>query len=174
MQKPDSKEHRPYFANYLNLVPDGDFFQLYDQNTDEVARFFSSIDKSKHEYRYAENKWTPKEVLLHVCDTDRIFSYRAFVCIRGDSNTILMPFDENVYAANADVSNRSMDSIVDEFRIIRQGLRILLENASEEQRKFLGNNDGFKISARALGYITIGHAIHHMNIIKERYLGFGG
>ncbi|MCO5250261.1 MAG: DinB family protein [Candidatus Kapabacteria bacterium] len=174
MQKPESNEHRPYFKNYLNLVPDGDFFQLFDQNTDEVARFYSSIDKSKHEYRYAENKWTPKQVLLHVCDTDRIFSYRAFVCIRGDGNTLLKPLNENAYAANADGSNRSMDSIVAEFKAVRAGMRHLLENASEEQSKFLGNNDGFKVSARALGYITIGHAIHHMNIIKERYLGLGG
>jgi hypothetical protein len=85
-----------------------------------------------------------------------------------------MPFDENDYAANADVSNRSMDSIVEEFKAVRVGMRHLLENASEEQSKFLGNNDGFKVSARALGYITIGHSIHHMNIIKERYLGLGG
>jgi uncharacterized damage-inducible protein DinB len=171
MQKPELNEHRPYFKKYIDLVGEGDFFRLYDQNTDEVANFYKSIDKAKHEYRYAENKWTPKEVLLHVCDTDRIFSYRAFVCIRGDGNTLLKPLDENAYAANADVSHRSMESIIEEFKIVRQGLRILLENASEEQLKFLGNNDGFKISARALGYISIGHAIHHMNIIKERYLG---
>ncbi|MCB0751228.1 MAG: DinB family protein, partial [Ignavibacteriae bacterium] len=107
---------------------------------------------------------------MHLIDMDRVFSFRVLVCGRGDDKTLLPRADENLFAANCDVTNRSMQSLLDEFLCVRKSMEFLFENISEEQSKYLGNNGQFKISARALGYISIGHTKHHINIINAKYL----
>jgi hypothetical protein len=146
------------------------FLEELKKNKMETVQFFKSIPESKHNHRYAENKWTIKEVLMHMIDTERGFSYRVLVCARADDKTPLYPMDEDMYAANADVTNRTMDSLIKEFEVVRESATFLFENLTEAQSKFLGDNITHKISARALGYILIGHVKHHNNVIKERYL----
>ncbi len=107
---------------------------------------------------------------MHMIDTERGFSYRILVCARGDGNTPLHPMDEDMYAANVDVTNRTMESLIKEFEVVRDSAILLFENLTDAQSKFLGDNISHKISARALGYILIGHVKHHNNVIKERYL----
>ncbi|MBS1774322.1 MAG: DinB family protein [Bacteroidetes bacterium] len=170
MQKPLPTEHREYFSRYIDLVPDGNYTELLQSQTTAEVNFYNNIPANKHDYRYAEGKWTPKEVLLHVIDTERIFSYRALVAARGDNNSILPSMDENLFAANADVSNRTMRSLVDELAAVRTTTKILFENMTEAETKLTANASGFNTSARALGYMIIGHAMHHINITKERYL----
>lgn len=170
MKKPDTSEYKPYFQRYIDLVKEGDFLAELKENKTETIAFFKSIPENKHNYRYAEKKWTVKEVLMHMIDTERGFSYRILVCARGDGNTPLHPMDEDFYAANVDVTNRSMDSLLQEFETVRKGVTFLFENLTEAQSKFKGNNITHPITARALGYILIGHVKHHNNVIKERYL----
>ncbi len=107
---------------------------------------------------------------MHIIDTERGFSYRTIVCLRNDNKTPLYGMDEDFYAKNVNVTNRGIESMLEEFEIVRKGFRILFKNCTAEQASFLGNGVGHKISARALGYISIGHTQHHLNIIKERYL----
>ncbi|HET6226761.1 MAG TPA: GNAT family N-acetyltransferase [Bacteroidia bacterium] len=170
MKKPDATEYKPYFQRYIDLVKEGDFLTELNANTNETIAFFKNIPENKHNYRYAENKWTIKEVLMHMIDTERGFSYRVLVCARGDANTPLHPMDEDMYAANVDVTHRRMNSLLQEFETVRKSATFLFENLTEAQSKFLGNNITHPISARALGYILIGHVKHHNNVVKERYL----
>lgn len=170
MNKPENTEYNPYFQNYINLVETGDFHAVFNRNTQQTVEFFSTIPKEKHNYKYADNKWTIKEVLMHIIDTERVFAYRTLVCLRGDDKTPLFSMDDNLYASNIDVTARTMDSLIEEFKIVRANSNFLFENVSEEQSKFLGNGVTHNFSARALGPIMIGHIVHHMNIIKERYL----
>lgn len=170
MKKPAAAEYPSSYQKYVDLVKSENFFELLDNNTKETIRFFNSIDPSKHDYRYAENKWTIKDVLLHIIDTERGFSYRAIVCVRGDDKTPLHPMDENLFAANASTAKRTMRDLLEEFAIVRSSFRKIFEYTSEQQQTFLGNGTTGRITARALAYIGIGHDIHHMNVIKERYL----
>jgi uncharacterized damage-inducible protein DinB len=169
MTKPPTHEYAPYYQRYIDLVADGDFFALLDENTADTLRFFGGIDPARHNYRYAENKWTIKDVLMHCVDTERGFSYRAIVCVRGDDRTPLYPMDEDFYAANVDTTERSMDRILEEFLAVRAGFRQIFAQNPDEKFALLGNGQGHKISARALGYIALGHVAHHANVVQERY-----
>jgi hypothetical protein len=170
MNFPEKTEYNPVYQKYLDLVEKGNFYHQFDHITNETVELLKSINPKKLNYKYAENKWTIKEVLMHIIDTERGFSYRAIVCLRKDDKTPLYGMDEDFYAKNVTVTDRSLESMLEEFEVVRKGFRILFENATEEQSSFLGNGVGHKISARALGYISIAHTKHHLNIIKERYL----
>lgn len=170
MNLPHSNEYNPYFERYIKLVPTGNFLNVFTENTLHALQFFKSIPFEKLEYRYAEGKWTCKDILMHIIDTERVMSYRALVAMRGDSTTPLAPVDENLYARNVDVSSRSMEDLLDEFEIVRRSSEKLFRNMTEEQSRFLGNGVSHPISARALGFIMLGHVIHHINVIRERYL----
>lgn len=170
MQRPNANEYASHYQPYIDLVKKGDFIELAVQNKKEIVSFFENIPEEKHDYRYAENKWTIKQVLLHIIDTERVFTYRALACARDDKSPL--PFmDENHYAKNADVSSRTLNSLIREFEIVRKSSISLFENTTEEQSKLIGTVGGeYPITARALGYLMIGHALHHVNVIKERYL----
>ena len=170
MNKPNQAEYNPYYQKYIDLVEEGSLEELLNANMNEVAHFFKSIDYQKHNFRYEKDKWTIKDVFMHLIDTERGFSYRAIVCIRKDDKTPLYGMDENLYASNVDVTNRSMESLIEEFLAVRKSFSFVYKNTQPENLEFLGNGQGHKISARALGFIAIGHTLHHINIIKERYL----
>ena len=170
MNKPDISEYAPYFKRIIDLVGEGDFFQIFEKNTQKTRDYFTNLPSEKENYKYAEDKWTIKQVLIHLIDTERAFAYRAFVCARGDGNTQLFGMDENLYNQNVDVSNRTMESLLAEFEAVRSNSTYLFQNLTEAQSSFLGNSSPYKISARALGYLMIGHVEHHIDIIEKRYL----
>jgi hypothetical protein len=170
MKFPEKTEYKPTFQKYIDLIGEENFFEEFDSITNETVELFKSISKDKLNYKYAENKWTIKDVFMHIIDTERGFSYGAIVCVRNDDKTLIYGMDDEHYAKNVDVTNRDIESMLEEFKIVRRGFRFLFENCTEEQASFLGNGVKHKISARALGYISIGHTKHHLNIIKERYL----
>jgi uncharacterized damage-inducible protein DinB len=170
MKRPEVLEYAPYFQYYIDLVGEGDFFILLNENTKYVIEYFENVPNSLLNHRYAENKWTIKEVLMHIIDTERAFAFRAFVCARGDAKTPLHGMDENLYASNIDVTDRTIESLLNEFVAVRNNSKTLFDNLSDAQSQFLGNAITYKISARALGYLMIGHVQHHINIISERYL----
>jgi hypothetical protein len=171
MQIPHSSEYPSGFAPYIGLATKSglDFPTLLLQNTDAVSAVFGSLPGSMHDYRYAAGKWSLKELLLHLTDSDRVFAYRALLCIRG-ADTPMYPIDENLFAANAIVDHRSMESLLDEFNAIRRSTLLLFNGITEEQSAFRGNFVPGVITARALGYAIVGHAMHHLQVIAERYL----
>lgn len=170
MQRPHSNEYAPYYQKYIDLVGEGDFMMLLDKNTTETVAFFENIAPEKHNYRYAEGKWTVKDLLLHIIDTERGFAYRAIMCVRGDSETPLYPMNENLFAANADTALRSMHDLLGEFLAVRLSFIKIFETNPAEKFSLFGNAVGHKITARAIGYLAIGHVLHHTNVVKERYL----
>jgi hypothetical protein len=169
MYKPTSSEYSPYFQPYIDLVESEEFSELLIDNKLEVTTFFKNIPEDRHDYKYAEDKWTIKETLMHIIDTERVFSYRALACARGE--TALLPtMDEKLYTKNSGASNRTLKSLIKEFEIVRENSIVLFEHMTE-QCKTLGTTANQQpISARALGYLIIGHARHHLNVIRERYL----
>jgi hypothetical protein len=170
MQRPLATEYNPYFQGYIDLVEEGDFSDLLNSNTTKATQLFGGIPPGKHDYRYATDKWSVKEVLMHLIDTERVMSYRALVAARGDSETPLHPMDENMYARNADVSGRSMENLLKEFTAVRTATELLLTNLTDAQSQLPGNAMGRIFTPRALGYIMIGHVEHHIKVINERYL----
>jgi hypothetical protein len=170
MKRPDSSEYHPFYNGYVQLVPEGNFLQLLKENTLEVGSFFNSIRKDKADYKYNPGKWTVKQILMHMADTERVMSYRALTVSRGDSHALLPNMDENLFAIHAGVSGRTIEDLLTEFLVIREASNMLFGYMSESQSAFTGNVLGHSITPRALGYIIIGHAVHHMNIIRQRYL----
>lgn len=169
MKRPEPNEYKSYFQSYIDLVEDGDFSKLLLQNKVDAVTFFEGIPKEKHNYKYAEDKWTIKESLMHIIDTERVFSYRALACARGDK-TPLPTMDENLYARNVDVSTRTFLSLIEEFKAVRESSILLFDYMPDEKSRLIGHIGENAISARALGYLLIGHVIHHLNVIRERYL----
>lgn len=170
IKKPEIHEYKPTFQKYIDLVGDGNFPEELEKNKWETIQLFKTIPEEKQNYRYAEKKWTVKEVLMHIIDTERGFSFRTLVGARGDGQMPLHVLDENLYAAHADVTNRSMESLLDEFETVRKSITYLFENLTESQSLFKANYVTYPTTTRAWAYITIGHVKHHNNIIRERYL----
>ncbi len=170
MNRPEKNEYNPYFQSYIDLVELGDFQKNFTEHTKNSIDFFKSIPLDKHNYKYGIDKWTIKEVLMHIIDTERVFAYRTLVCLRGDNSTPLHSMDDNLYASNVDVTQRTMESLLDEFTTVRNNSSLLFQNVTEEQSRFLGNAVTHQFSARALGLIMMGHILHHIEIIKIRYL----
>ena len=159
----------PHFNAYIKLVKEDDIKTALKDQTPKAENFFNSITEEQSFYKYAEGKWTIKEVLQHVIDAERIFAYRALAFARKDKN-ILPSFDENEYAANSNSNIRSWRALIEEFNAVRKSTEILFNSFTEENLKTSGKASDYTITVMALGYITVGHSIHHINIIRERYI----
>jgi hypothetical protein len=170
MNRPQPSEYHPFYNGYVQLVPEGNFLQLLKENTLQVRSFFNSIRTDKQEHRYQPGKWTVKQILMHMADTERVMSYRALTISRGDTQVNLPNMDENLFAVNANVTGRTIEDLLHEFNTVRESTTLLFGYMSDAQSAFTGNVLGHSISPRALGHVIIGHTIHHMNIIKQRYL----
>ena len=169
MKPPLSNEHNAYFQRYLDLCDDTEFFVQYDNNTRLLVIFLESLPVEKHQFAYAEGKWTILQLFRHIIDCERVFGYRALVAARGDSS-LLPSFDEDNYADAVAVETTSMVNMLKEFTLLRQSNRYLFGNMSEEQNCFTANVNGEPLSARAIAFITIGHVNHHLNVMQERYV----
>jgi uncharacterized damage-inducible protein DinB len=170
IQRPSADEYHENYQKYFDLIPEGAYLELLEQNSKDTVRFFEAIPKEKLDYKYAPGKWTIKELLMHVIDTERVFSYRALVAARGDTTTPHYRMDEELYAKHVDVSQRTLQSLISEFQAVRSSTEKLFENLTDAQSKSRCNVVTHPMTARAIGYFMIGHVRHHLNIIEERYL----
>ncbi|WP_318640530.1 DinB family protein [Flavobacterium ardleyense] len=158
------------YNTYINtLDPDTNLVDGLEISLYEFIRFVQSIPLGKHDYRYAVGKWTIKDIIQHLIDCERIFSYRALRLGRNDQSQ-LVSFDENEYAEQAGGNLRTLQNLLTELSTVRQSTLLLYKNFTAEQlhqQWVTGNNE---VSLAALGFIIIGHQEHHKNIFKERYL----
>ncbi|MGG2024552.1 DinB family protein [Gottfriedia sp. S16(2024)] len=168
MSRPNLNEYNPHFKGYIGLVPEGDLQTILRKQLDESISFFKGISKEKSEYRYAEGKWSIKEVLGHLVDTERIMCYRLLAIARGDHNP-LPSFDENAYNDHANFNRLKLEQIIYEFQTVRQATLSMLENLSNETFENEGNVLNHPMTPRAIAYIIAGHELHHLKIINERY-----
>ncbi len=168
MPKPDPSTYPPYFFNYIKLVDENDVKEALANQTELAETFFNSVPEEKYDYKYAEGKWSIKEALQHIIDTERVFTYRSLAFSRKDIN-ILPSFDDKSYAVNANGGQREWRDLVDEFLAVRKSTQLLFNSFSPEQLDSLGKASDYQMNANAMGYTIAGHLIHHINIIKERY-----
>lgn len=167
-QRPQSDEYPLFYKGYIDTVGDDVLLEL-EQQRESLPKFLSTISEEKSSYAYAEGKWTIKEVLGHILDTERIMSYRALRFARQDTSP-LPGFDENNYVKNAHFADRTLQSLVDEFITLRKSTLFLIKSFREEDLNRSGISNDKPISVRALIYIIAGHVNHHQQILKERYL----
>jgi len=170
--KPDASEFAPYTIIYIGLLPDdGLILDHLAENAKTTAAFMQSLTAQQLEYRYAPDKWTIKEILAHIIDDERIYAYRALRFARNDA-TELPGFDQDTYAMYSGANSRSMSSLLDEFATVRSATISLFENLPEEAMTRRGIASGNVMSVRAATYHIAGHELRHLNVIRERYLGF--
>ncbi|WP_438965270.1 DinB family protein [Flavobacterium sp.] len=162
-------EFAPFYANYISLAQSLELTSDFQNQMDSCLEFYKNIADDKLGFSYLPNKWTIKEVLIHVIDCERIFAYRALRIARNDK-TPLPGFDENSFTKEVYASNRTLISILKEYTTVRNATISLFESFNEEQLLRVGIASDKTISVRAIGKIIMGHELHHIQVIKERYL----
>ncbi|MGV3631478.1 MAG: DinB family protein [Bacteroidota bacterium] len=167
--KPDISAVPDYFVYYTGLVQENDLIEALAESREATVELFSSIPVEKEDFAYAPGKWTVKQMLSHLIDTERVFAYRALRFSRHDS-TELPGYDENLFARNSNTENLMLERLLEEYRCVRKSTLSLFETMSDEMLDFQGTANKMSCSARALGYMIAGHEIHHCNVLKERYL----
>ncbi len=168
--KPKPNEYPDYASIYIDLVPaDGLVLKHLSDNLKSNIKLLSSLSKEKLLFRYAQDKWTIKEVLLHIIDDERIYTYRALRFARDDS-TELPGFEQDNYASSSNANKRSLASLINEYKAIRQATISFFESLEDVDFAKSGVADGKCATVRALLYHITGHEMRHINIIKERYL----
>lgn len=168
-KRPDPSEFSPYYAGYVARVPDGDIVETLGAQVDATVALVQSLDEAKGSHRYAPGKWSIRQVLGHMADTERIMGYRALRVARGDA-TPLPGFDENLYVQNARFDERTLASLSDELALVRKATLAVLAPLDEQELGRAGSANGAPITARALAWIIAGHERHHVAILRERYL----
>lgn len=167
--KPESGEYAPYYDRYISRVPPGDILTILEEQMENTMGFCADIDEEKAGYRYGEGKWSLKEVVGHIVDTERILAYRAFRFARKDE-TPLPGFEQDDYVKHSNYRERTLQNILKEFRAVRNSTIALFGNFDDAVWTYQGVASGFNISVRALAYILAGHELHHRKILEERYL----
>lgn len=169
LSRPKSEEFLPHFQVYVNLVPEGNLLELLKEQSSQIVDQLASVTGEQGAYRYAEGKWSLKEVIGHMADTERIMSYRLLRIARGDT-TPLPGFEEQLFVSNAGFDRFTLGELLEDFQNVRKATLSLIRGLDETAWQRMGHYGGGEGSARSLGYIIAGHAIHHLNIINERYL----
>lgn len=167
--RPGADEFAPFYAPYIAQVPDGDIVEALIGGAEIAAALLGDIPDSVASKAYAPGKWTLKEVVLHMADAERIFTYRALRFGRGDA-TALPGWDEAAYGPASGAAVRSLESILDEFESVRESTVTLFSGLPSEAWTRRGSANGVDVSVRALAWITAGHALHHLGVIQDRYL----
>lgn len=167
--RPDLSRVPDFYHNYISYVPEDDLMTSFKTQTNLFLDFLNKIPPNKTDFAYAPGKWTIKEVLQHIIDAERVFSYRALRFARKDP-TPLPGFDENLFARNAKADKRDWNEMVDEFKTVRKATEGLFNSFDEEQLNSSGTASNGSNYVLGFGYITIGHSLHHKKVIEERYL----
>lgn len=166
---PQSGTYPAYMEQYLRQVPYPDVVTALTETEHKMNAIFCSVPQAKSTYRYAENKWSINELIVHCSDTERILTYRALRFARNDAQQPL-PFDENQYATESLADKRSLQNCIEEFITVRQSSIQLFKTFSSDMLQRSGKMASGMVQVNALGFFIAGHALHHASILKERYL----
>ncbi len=166
--RPSADEFASHYAGYVAAVPDGDVTRMLADHAEALLSRLKGLTDEQAVFAYAPGKWSVKEVICHITDAERIFTYRLLRIARGDQ-TPLAPFDENLYAVESRANDRPLDTLLGEFAAVRSATLALLRWLPEETWTRRGTASSKEISVRALAWITAGHAMHHANVLAERY-----
>ena len=169
MPRPDLTRVPDHFHNYINQAEGDDLMKVLKKQTRSFEDFLNEIPKSKRNYRYAEGKWSIKDIILHLADCERVIIYRAMRIARADK-TNLPGFDEDLFVSNANADKRGIENIVAELKAYRAASICFINSLDEESLERSGTANNFPLTARLLVNHLYGHHRHHLNIINERYL----
>ena len=165
------EEFAGFYATYINQVS-GEYtlIEELEISVHRFIKFVQNIPLDKFDYRYAEGKWTIKDIIQHLIDAERIFAYRALRFARNDKNK-LPGFEENDYVDEANATKRSIQDLLTELAVVRQATLSLFKSFSNEELLRIGTASNNQMSVRALGFTIIGHQNHHQRVFEEKYLG---
>ena len=169
LQRPLEGEYSPYYETYISRVPDGDVIQTLERQLDETQKLLTSIPEARGGFRYSPEKWSIREVIGHLIDSERIFGYRALRFARGDS-TPLAGFDQDEYVRASGSDRRTIADLASEFEFVRRSTITMLRSFDESAAERRGKANNNEVSVRALAWIMAGHERHHLEILNERYL----
>jgi len=168
MSRPAPGDYAPFYETYVRKILEAHPLSILQENLKQFEAAMKKLDYSKPDYAYAEGKWTVKQLLQHMIDTERIFGYRALRIARGD-NTPLPGFDEVSFAANASVKHITIDELADELIKLRQGHITMFSHFSPDDLNRKGIASNSPVTVTALAYIMAGHVTHHIEILKDKY-----
>jgi hypothetical protein len=168
MGRPDKSEYDPYYENYVSLVEHDDITDTLASQPTKLHDMFTAMPEERGDFRYAEGKWSIKELIGHLIDGERMFAYRLFRISRGDA-TPIEGFEQDGYIENAHANQRSFADLLEEFTLLRRANMLLINNLNDEAWSRVGTANNVKISVRALVYIMAGHIEHHLGVLRERY-----
>ncbi|HVS96127.1 MAG TPA: DinB family protein [Puia sp.] len=158
-----------FYQSYVDRIKENDFREAIRKNTKQFRRLLEGIPRKKIDHAYTEGKWTIRQMVQHIIDAERVFSYRALHLSRKDA-TALPGFDENQWAANDGGATRKWNDLLEEFITVRKSTEYLFESLSDEQLRFTGTVNGRPLNAFTIGFIIPGHVAHHMRVLEDRYL----
>ncbi len=167
--RPADNEFAPFYAGYVKRAPDGDIVSTMDLQLNETLALLNSLPESMGDHSYAPGKWTIREIIGHLSDAERVFSYRALRFARGDTIPV-EGFDENQYVANGAFGSRSLDDLLGEFEHLRRSSIHLFGGLTREAFSARGTASGKEITVRALAFVLPGHEAHHLDVLRTRYL----
>jgi hypothetical protein len=166
--RPDQTEFAPYFQRYLDLVPEDDIIPALKEQMTRTAEILGQVDEERADYRYAPDKWTIKQVVGHMGDTERILAFRALSISRGEKNP-LPGFDEDSYVRGADFDGWPYGDLVDALGIVRRANVMMFSHLTLQQWQRRGVANETPTSVRGLAYTILGHERHHLRVLRERY-----
>ncbi|WP_379162014.1 DinB family protein [Paenibacillus sp. sgz5001063] len=169
-QRPEPNEYSEFPARYIALVPpEGELAALLREQSDRIFELLEGLSEEQGNYRYAEGKWSVKQLLGHLTDNDRIMSYRMLAIARGEKAP-LPGYEENDYAAAGAFDRFTLSDMIQHYKIVRKSTLALFQSLPEEAWTRIGTASNAPISVRAIACVIIGHELHHLNVLKERYL----
>ncbi len=168
MKRPEAGEYAEFYANYISKVPGTDVLGVLEAQRLQMLHLFAGRSERDGSFRYGAGKWTVKEVLGHITDTERIFTYRALRIGRGDE-TPLPGFEQDDFVKHGGFATRTLADLAEEFGAVRSASIVLFRSFDEEAWSRRGVASDKQVTVRALGFITAGHQIHHRMILEERY-----
>ena len=167
--RPEANEYAPYYEKYVSLVPDADVVETLRRQSEEVSALLAGIAEERAGHAYAPGKWSIKQVVGHVIDAERIFAYRALVIARGERQP-LPGMDQDEYMAGSDFDARTLADLAEEFSHLRRSNVLMLRGLNEAAWSRRGVASDNEVTVRALAYIIAGHAAHHVQVLRTRYL----
>lgn len=170
LQRPIADDAAPYYFRYIDQVPDGDVLEILSGSLAESRRALRGVGPERETYRYAPGKWTIRDLIGHILDTERVFGNRAFHVARGD-RAALPSMEQDDYVAAARADRRPLSEILDELEFVRRGNLAMFRSFDREDWERVGTAAGVSFRARAFPFILAGHEIHHRQVLVERYLG---
>jgi hypothetical protein len=168
MERPGETEYAPFYAGYVALVPEAGILEALEGQVDEVLALAGRVPAEKELHRYAEGKWSLRQVMGHLVDAERVFGYRAFCFSRGEK-AALPSFDENAYVAAARSDASPLRELAEEFALVRRSNLVVLRRLEAGEWARAGTASGHSVTVRALAWIMAGHPRHHLKIVRERY-----